>query len=99
MDLEDITDKIFEPFFLSCANFTAFALVFLYGISTSNQPMTYASLGFFIAGACMGVLIITNNWIIKNEAGEPEQAQYTVKEGGKDAMQSGKNKIFTTIEM
>lgn len=96
MDLEEIADRIFNPMFIACMNFTAFGIAFFLGISGTNQALTYTGFGFFIAGSCIGVMTLTDKWMNGDKI--VEQA-YTIKGGVPNGMQAGKNKVLTAIEM
>lgn len=95
MDFEDILDRVFDPYFICCANFTAFGLIFLYGIGGFNPALTYSGIGFFIAGASIGALLIADRWVSGKEIIEEK---YIIK-GEVNGVPTSQNKIYTKIEM
>jgi hypothetical protein len=98
MNLFEILDYIFNPFFLAGANFCTFGVLLAYGTLTTNPLVSYASFGFFISGASITVLAVVGKWVNSQEY-ESEQPKETIKEGVKYGVQASQNKVQTSIEI
>lgn len=94
--LQELFDRAFDPLWMAGANLTMFGVVLFICLWTNNAQYAMASVGFFIAGGCIGALALTDRWMYSNkyEEEQPINTNGVIN----NAMQKTKYSVSASIE-